>query len=150
MHTAAGWTVIDDTYNANPASMAAALDVLGRQPGRRVAVLGDMLELGDSAPELHAGLVAAIDDAAVDQVFLAGPLMRHLDAALPAARRGAWAADSKSLAPLVLEALAEGDVVLVKGSLGSAMRHVIEALDQAAAAGAASSGAPSRRSVVGG
>ena len=61
-------------------------------------------------------------------------MMRHLDAALPAARRGAWAADSKSLAPLVLAALADGDVVLVKGSLGSAMRHVIEALDQAAAA----------------
>ncbi len=135
--------LLDESYNANPASMAAALDVLGRQPGRRVAVLGDMLELGDSAPELHAGLAAAIEDAAVEQVFLAGPLMRHLDAVLPAARRGAWAADSTSLAPLVLEALADGDVVLVKGSLGSAMRHIVEALDQAAAAAPAS-----RRSVV--
>ena len=131
--------LLDESYNANPASMAAALDVLGQQAGRRIAVLGDMLELGDTAPELHAGLSTAIEAAAVDQVFLAGPMMRHLDAALPAAlpatKCGGWAEDSKSLAPLVLEALADGDVVLVKGSLGSAMRHVIEALDQAAAGG---------------
>jgi UDP-N-acetylmuramoyl-tripeptide--D-alanyl-D-alanine ligase len=129
--------LLDESYNANPASMAAALEVLGRQAARRVAVLGDMLELGDDAPGLHAGLAAAIEQAAVDEVFLAGPLMRHLDAALPAARRGGWAENSRKLVPAVLDGLADGDVVLVKGSLGSAMRHVIEALDQAAAAGRA-------------
>jgi UDP-N-acetylmuramoyl-tripeptide--D-alanyl-D-alanine ligase len=142
--------LLDESYNANPASMAAALDVLGQQAGRRVAVLGDMLELGDTAPELHAGLVAAIEAAAVDQVLVAGPMMRHLHAALPAAMRGGWAEDSKSLAPIVLAALADGDVVLVKGSLGSAMRHVIEALDQAAAGNTPSPDASSRHSVVGG
>jgi UDP-N-acetylmuramoyl-tripeptide--D-alanyl-D-alanine ligase len=123
--------LLDESYNANPASMAAALDVLGRQPGRRIAVLGDMLELGDTGPRLHADLAGAIDTAGVDLVFTAGPLMRHLHDALPPERQGSWAADSRSLAALVPEALEAGDVVLVKGSLGSAMRHVIEALDQA-------------------
>ncbi len=122
----------DESYNANPASMAAAIDVLGRQTGRRIAVLGDMLELGDTAPRLHADLAADLAAAAVDRVFACGPSMRHLIDALPAPRRGAWTADSRSLAPRVVEALEPGDVVLVKGSLGSAMRHVIAALDQAA------------------
>jgi UDP-N-acetylmuramoyl-tripeptide--D-alanyl-D-alanine ligase len=123
----------DESYNANPASMTAAIDVLGRQHGRRIAVLGDMLELGDTAPRLHADLATPIAAAGVDLVFVAGPQMRHLFDALPSARQGGWAADSRSLAPLVAEALEPGDIVLVKGSLGSAMRHVIEALDQIAA-----------------
>lgn len=131
--------LLDESYNANPTSMAAAFDVLGRHSGpgsrRRIVVLGDMLELGAAGPTLHAGLAPAIQAAEVDQAFLAGPLMRHLFEALPAAQRGAWAADSKALAPLVAEALEPGDVVLVKGSLGSAMRHVIETLDARAATG---------------
>jgi UDP-N-acetylmuramoyl-tripeptide--D-alanyl-D-alanine ligase len=124
--------LLDESYNANPASMAAAIDVLGRQAGRRIAVLGDMLELGASAPALHAALTEPLARAAVDLVFTAGERMRHLHEALPASRRGGWAADSRSLAPLVVEALEPGDVVLVKGSLGSAMRHVIQAIDEGA------------------
>ena len=124
--------LLDESYNANPASMRAAIDVLGRQPGRKIAVLGDMLELGDTGPELHADLVRPLDEAAVDLVFTSGPLMRHLHDALPASRKAAWAEDSRSLAPQVVEALTAGDVVLAKGSLGSAMRHVIAALDAAA------------------
>ncbi len=122
----------DESYNANPASMAAAIQVLGRQQGRRVAVLGDMLELGATGPELHADLAAPLAAADVQLVFTAGPLMRQLFDALPAARQGGWATDSRQLAPLVAEALEPGDVVLVKGSLGSAMRHVIEALEPVA------------------
>ena len=86
---------------------------------------------------LHAGLVHAVLAADAAKVFLAGPLMRGLFAALPAARRGAWAETSEALAPLVTAALEPGDVVLVKGSLGSAMRVVVEALEKAAAPGAA-------------
>lgn len=129
--------LLDESYNANPASVTAALDVLGSQAGRRIAVLGDMLELGPGAELLHAGLVHAVLAADAAKVFLAGPLMRGLFAALPAARRGAWAETSEALAPLVTAALEPGDVVLVKGSLGSAMRVVVEALEKAAAPGAA-------------
>ncbi len=121
--------LLDESYNANPASMAAAIDVLGRQPGRKIAVLGDMLELGDTGPSLHAGLAQPLAEAAVDLVFTSGPSMRHLHDVLPEAQKGAWAEDSRRLAPEVALALAAGDVVLVKGSLGSAMRHVIEALE---------------------
>lgn len=130
--------LLDESYNANPTSMTAALEVLGSQPGRRIAVLGDMLELGATAPDLHAGLAETIEAAAVDRVFLAGPVMRHLFDRLPTEHRGAWAPDSRALAPLVVHALEPGDVILVKGSLGSGMRYVIEALD--AAAGAAGVG----------
>jgi UDP-N-acetylmuramoyl-tripeptide--D-alanyl-D-alanine ligase len=121
--------LLDESYNANPASMTAAIDVLGRQAGRRIAVLGDMLELGETGPDLHAALAQPLAEAAVDLVFTSGPLMRHLHDTLPQSRRGDWAESSAKLAPRVLEALQPGDVVLVKGSLGSAMRHVIAALD---------------------
>jgi len=124
--------LLDESYNANPASMTAAIEVLGRQPGRRIAVLGDMLELGETGPALHAELARPLAEAAVDQVFTSGPSMRHLYDALPESRRGGWAETSAKLAPLVVEALEPGDTVLVKGSLGSAMRHVIAALDAAA------------------
>jgi UDP-N-acetylmuramoyl-tripeptide--D-alanyl-D-alanine ligase len=120
--------LLDESYNANPASMAAAIAVLGAQPGRRVAVLGDMLELGAAAPELHARLAAPLAEAGVDRVFCCGPAMAHLDAALPPARRGGHAADAAALAPVVRAALEPGDVVLVKGSLGSRMGRVVEAL----------------------
>ncbi|MBK8177078.1 MAG: UDP-N-acetylmuramoylalanyl-D-glutamyl-2,6-diaminopimelate--D-alanyl-D-alanine ligase [Rhodospirillales bacterium] len=124
--------VIDDSYNASPPSMAAALDVLGyirpRPGGRRIAVLGDMLELGDEAPALHAALARPIADSAVDQVFTAGPLMAHLHAALPAAVRGAHAADSSALAGIVASSVRPGDVISVKGSAGSRMRRVVDAL----------------------
>ena len=89
--------LIDESYNANPASMRAALGLLGQMPGRRVAVLGDMLELGERAAELHAALAAAVARAGVDLVFTCGPHMARLHEALPAAGRGAHAPDSASL-----------------------------------------------------
>lgn len=123
-------TLIDESYNANPASMSAALDLLGAAPtgGRRIAVLGDMLELGPDAPALHEAIAADIARNDVDLVFTAGPLMRHLFNALPAARCGAWASDAASLADTVLEALRGGDVVMVKGSNGSRMGSIVKRL----------------------
>jgi UDP-N-acetylmuramoyl-tripeptide--D-alanyl-D-alanine ligase len=106
----------------------AALSVLALQPaGRRVAVLGDMRELGDEGPAEHAGL--APDAAAcADVVFTCGELMALLHAALPAEKRGAHAPDAAALAPLVVAALRPGDAVLVKGSLGSRMKLVVQAI----------------------
>jgi UDP-N-acetylmuramoyl-tripeptide--D-alanyl-D-alanine ligase len=121
-------TLLDESYNANPASVRAALDVLGAQPGRKVAVLGDMLELGPEAPAMHAALAEAVEAARVDTVHTCGPLMAALHAALPASRRGRHAADSAALAAEVAAMLAPGDVVLVKGSLGSRMRRIVDAL----------------------
>jgi UDP-N-acetylmuramoyl-tripeptide--D-alanyl-D-alanine ligase len=124
--------LIDDSYNANPASLRAALAVLGAAKpegrGRRIAVLGDMRELGERGPELHAGLAPDVDAAAVDLVFAAGPLMRHLYDALPAKRRGLHQATSAELIAPLKAALRPGDVVLVKGSLGSRMGPIVEAL----------------------
>ncbi len=125
-------TLMDESYNANPASMRAALENLGRiKPGprgRRIAVVGDMLELGATAPQIHAQLLPAIEANGVDLVFAAGPLMRNLYDALPAGRRGAYAATSAGLEALLLDALRAGDVVTIKGSLGSKMGPVVKAM----------------------
>ena len=124
--------VIDESYNANPASMRAALALLGSaQPdtgGRRIAVLGDMLEMGSHGPALHAALLRDIEDACVDSVFACGKQMAALWDALPAARHGAYGADSTEITSNLIESLHGGDVVLVKGSLGSRMAVVIDAL----------------------
>lgn len=134
-------TVIDDSYNASPASMRAAFKVLGQsQPGtggRRIAVLGDMLELGPESLALHSGLAEPLVAAAIDLVFCCGPSMRALFDALPAERRGLWEPDSQSLAGLVAERVRPGDVVLVKGSLGSRMARVIDRLSAGASPSAA-------------
>jgi UDP-N-acetylmuramoyl-tripeptide--D-alanyl-D-alanine ligase len=123
---AGGVEIIDESYNANPASMAAALSLLAKAKGRRIAVLGDMLEMGPEGAALHAGLAPAL--AAADLVFLCGPLMKSLWDALPASRRTAYAPNSKELAPIVAAALASGDTVLVKGSNGSRMSLIIDAV----------------------
>lgn len=124
--------LIDDSYNASPVSMRAAFAVLGAiapgPGGRRIAVLGDMRELGDDAPALHAGLAEPLREAGIDLVFACGTLMENLVRRLPAAIVGAHAPDSASLAPLVAAALRAGDVVTVKGSLGSKMRTIVEAI----------------------
>ena len=126
------FTLIDDAYNANPASVRAAISVLASsQPekgGRRIAVLGDMLELGKDASKLHGDLTEALTDANVDLVFTCGPLMETLYKNLPAKMQGAHAEDSAKLAPLASAAAAKGDVILVKGSLGSRMAVIVEAL----------------------
>jgi UDP-N-acetylmuramoyl-tripeptide--D-alanyl-D-alanine ligase len=132
--------LIDESYNANPASVRAALDVLGRIPGRRIAVLGDMRELGPDAPALHAGLAGAVEAAGVARLYTCGPLMEALFAAVPANRRGAHAADSQALLPLVVSAVRAGDVVLVKGSLGSRMAPIVDALRAGAAPAARRAG----------
>jgi len=129
---AGGFDLIDDSYNASPASVRAALDTLSTaQPGeggRRIAVLGDMLELGDLSEQLHAGLATAAS--AVDRVYTAGPHMARLHEALAEELRGAHGTDSSAIAPVVASEVRAGDVVLVKGSLGSRMALVVEALLQ--------------------
>ena len=124
--------LIDESYNASPVAVRAALAVLAAAEtgarGRRIAVLGDMLELGPQAPRLHAALAADIAAADVDLVFTAGAHMAHLEAALAPSRRAGHAADSASLASLVAAAVAPGDVVMVKGSLASRMAEVVAAL----------------------
>ncbi len=124
--------LVDDSYNANPSSMRAAIAVLGNARvgggGRRIAVLGDMLELGEEAPILHAGLAAPLRQAGIDLVFTCGSLMAALSEALPPAMRGGHASDSQALAPTVVDAVRPGDVILVKGSLGSRMAKVVETL----------------------
>ena len=123
-----GVNVIDESYNANPASMAAALRLLGQARGRKLAVLGDMLEMGESGAALHAALAEPIEAANTDLVFASGPQMKNLWDALPQDRRGAYAESSAALAPKLAAALMPGDTVLVKGSLGSRMTVIVEAL----------------------
>jgi len=125
---AAGIQVIDESYNANPASMAAALALLGGAKGRKLAVLGDMLEMGEGGIAHHAGLATPIDANGVDLVFASGPQMKALWDALPSKRRGGYAENSTALAPQLLAALKSGDTVLVKGSNGSKMAVIVEAL----------------------
>ena len=126
--------VIDESYNANPASVDAALALLGQAPvgtqGRRIAVLGDMLELGPQGKALHRGLVAPVEANSVDLVFCCGPLMHSLWQALPASRRGGYAEDSAALEAQVVPAIRAGDVVMVKGSLGSRMAPIVKALQR--------------------
>jgi UDP-N-acetylmuramoyl-tripeptide--D-alanyl-D-alanine ligase len=127
-------TLIDESYNANPASMAAALDVLGAAPvgphGRRIAVLGDMLELGPTAPQLHRGLLEAVRANHVDLVYCCGLLMRNLWDALSSGKRGGYAESSAALESLVTGAIRAGDAVMVKGSLGSKMKTIVSALEK--------------------
>lgn len=124
--------LIDESYNANPTSVRAALALLAQASvptgGRRVAVLGDMLELGPEAQEMHAGLLEAMVAAKVDKAYLSGPLMKALWQALPRAMRGAYAETSASLEPILLEDVRGGDAIMVKGSFGSRMGPLVDAL----------------------
>ncbi|MBI2713485.1 MAG: UDP-N-acetylmuramoylalanyl-D-glutamyl-2,6-diaminopimelate--D-alanyl-D-alanine ligase [Rhizobiales bacterium] len=126
--------LIDESYNANPASMAAAIALLGQAPlgpqGRRIAVLGDMLELGAQGEALHRGLAEPIQAAGVDLVYCCGPLMRALWQALPSNRRGGYAETAAALEPAVLDAIRAGDAVMMKGSLGSKMGPIVKALER--------------------
>ena len=126
------FTLIDESYNANPVSMRAALGLLGATApgpgGRRVAVIGDMLELGPQGPELHAALAPDLAAQGVDLLFGAGPQTRALFDAAPAAMRGAHAARAEDLRETLLGALRAGDVVMIKGSNGSRMGPLASAL----------------------
>src|SRR5580700_7681906 len=127
-------TLIDESYNANPASMAAALSVLGQAKigpqGRRIAVLGDMLELGATTAALHAGLNDAIKTHHVDLVYCCGPLMRNLWDALSTGKRGGYADSAANLEAQVLAAVRAGDAVMIKGSFGSKMKTIVTALER--------------------
>ncbi|MCJ2014966.1 UDP-N-acetylmuramoylalanyl-D-glutamyl-2,6-diaminopimelate--D-alanyl-D-alanine ligase [Methylobacterium sp. J-076] len=124
--------LVDESYNANPAAVRAALATLAGietgPRGRRIAVLGDMLELGPTSPDLHRGLAEAVEAAGIDLVFAAGPLTRNLYEALPVRRRGAIAETSADLIEPLTRSLRPGDAVMVKGSNGSRMGRIVEAL----------------------
>ena len=126
--------LIDESYNANPASMRAAIALLGQAEigprGRRIAVLGDMLELGTSGPDLHRGLVEPIRTHGIDLVFCCGPLMQALWEALPSERRGGYAEGASALEADVIAAIRPGDALMVKGSLGSRMGPIVKALER--------------------
>ncbi|HVH01633.1 MAG TPA: Mur ligase family protein, partial [Amaricoccus sp.] len=131
-------TLIDESYNANPAAMAAAFEVFaaarptdgpGRiARGRRIAFLGDMLELGPDELALHAGLAAVPALTALSTVHCAGPRMRALHAALPAALRGEWFPDSEAMARRAPRLLDAGDIAMAKGSRGARLDRVVEAI----------------------
>ncbi len=124
--------LIDESHNANPTSMRAALALLGQAPlappGRRIAVLGDMLELGPTSEDLHRGLIDAICQNGIDLVYCAGPLMAALWDVLPSARRGGYAKTAAELEPQVIAAVRAGDAIMVKASLGSRMGPLVKAL----------------------
>jgi len=124
------FTLIDESYNGNPISMASAIATLGARPtrARRIVALSDMLELGPGAADFHAGLAQRLDEAKVDLVFCCGPLMKSLWDALPPTRRGSYAETAADLAPRVAQAVEPGDVVMVKGSNGSKAGLIAQAL----------------------
>ena len=130
------YELIDETYNASPVAVGAAIRNMKNIPpasgARRIAVLGDMLELGASAVEAHAALAPELEEAGVDLVFTVGRLMSHLYAALPNRMRAGQAETSNELLPALRAALRPGDVVLIKGSLGVNMRPLVDALKHAA------------------
>jgi UDP-N-acetylmuramoyl-tripeptide--D-alanyl-D-alanine ligase len=115
------FTLVDESYNANPVSMQAALKTLGARKvaGRRVVALTDMLELGEGSAAFHAELAGPIERANVDVVFLAGVHMKSLWEALPPTRRGGYAEVTEKLTAQLAGAIQPGDVVMVKGSNGS-------------------------------
>lgn len=126
-------TVIDESYNANPTSMRAAINVLGLKPGRRLAVLGDMAELGKDEIQLHADLAAPLEAAHVSRVIVVGECMRALKGALPQPMRGAWAKDWDGALKALKEEIQEGDVVLVKGSNSVGLGKLVSALKEGTA-----------------
>ena len=128
----AGWPAA--VRVAFQSSMAAAIALLGASApageGRRIAVLGDMLELGADEATFHADLVGPLGGAKVDQVFAAGERMRHLWNALPGQQQGAYAANASEIAAKLLEDLRDGDIILVKGSNASKVSDVISILEK--------------------
>jgi UDP-N-acetylmuramoyl-tripeptide--D-alanyl-D-alanine ligase len=130
--------LIDDAFNANPTSLSASLAVLAASTprdgvgrvhrGRRIAILGDMLELGPQEHEMHAAMVDDPAIAAIRTVHCVGPRMRALHAALPAERRGRWVERAEELLPDLARLVDSGDVVLVKGSKGSQVSRLVDAI----------------------
>ncbi len=132
MHPGGDIHMLDESYNASPAAMTAALALLAQMPvgknGRRIAVLGDMRELGDFGPDLHRDIARDMDANGIDVLYAAGPLMQNLWDATPVARRGRYAATSQELSASVVAGVRPGDCVMIKGSLGSRMGPIADAL----------------------
>jgi len=123
------FTILDESYNANPASMRAALAVLGQSgSGRKMAVLGDMREMGDRARAHHEALFEVLVDNKIDRVFCCGPFMAHLYDRLSPEMRGGYTPTSLELIPLVLGEVQAGDTISVKASLGTQVKPIVEAL----------------------
>ena len=126
--------LIDESYNANPLSMSAAIkslvDVPVRRPGRHLAVLGDMLELGATTRTLHESLANLLEEAEVDLVHCVGPEMRNLWNKLPRSKRGMHVDESSMLEPTLADEIRPGDVIMIKGSLGSKMAPLVDVLKQ--------------------
>ncbi|MEM9495642.1 MAG: UDP-N-acetylmuramoyl-tripeptide--D-alanyl-D-alanine ligase [Pseudomonadota bacterium] len=124
--------LIDESYNANPLSMAASLKLLAAAPlapgGRRIAVLGEMLELGEEGPALHVALEKELTAAKVDRLYATGALMERLYEACPKDMRGAFASSADGLINAVIDDLKPGDIVMVKGSNGSKVSVIANAL----------------------
>jgi UDP-N-acetylmuramoyl-tripeptide--D-alanyl-D-alanine ligase len=134
-HPDGPFMLIDESYNANPASMKAAIELLDATPvgegGRRIAVLGDMLELGSHAAKLHSALAETIAGTNTDMVFLAGPEMKALADALPVDFHAEYRPDVAELQALVLKAVRPGDAVMVKSSNGIGFARIVDALTKA-------------------
>ena len=125
------YTLVDDTYNANPASMRAALESLSRRgSGRRLVALGEMLEIGESSDAEHAALSGPVMESGATEVFLAGEGMGHLSDALPSTIQQVWAGKAEDLWNAVENALRDGDVLLIKGSNASGMGKLADRLRQ--------------------
>jgi UDP-N-acetylmuramoyl-tripeptide--D-alanyl-D-alanine ligase len=125
-------TLIDESYNANPASMQAAMALLDATPvtgeGRRIAVLGDMLELGGHSAKLHAALAGLIASTCTDLILLAGPEMKSLAEALPEGVKVEYRAGAEDLKPVLIDTVRPGDVVMVKSSKGIGFSKLVDAL----------------------
>jgi len=142
--------LIDDAFNANPASMAASLEVLinarprdgigSKAKGRRIAILGDMLELGPEEAALHAAIAQTPGLQAVDIIHCVGPRMRALHAALPRGQRGDWVESAAALLPRARQLIDAGDIVLVKGSKGIKVSLMVDALRKLGQPAAAAQG----------
>lgn len=130
--------LIDDAFNANPTSMVASLEILAAAKprdgvgriikGRRIAILGDMLELGPSEREMHRAIAHDKHLQSLDIVHCVGPRMQHLHEALPETQKGVWVADAAEMAVQIRRLIDAGDVVLVKGSKGSKVSSVVDAI----------------------
>ena len=124
--------LIDDSYNASPVSMRAAFKVLAGATilpgGRRIAVLGEMKELGPASGDMHSALATDIEAAGIDLVITSGALMTGLSEALPGVMRAGQCENSGEAADKAVDIIRPGDVILVKGSLASGMARVVEGL----------------------
>lgn len=120
----------DDSYNSSPASVNACLQKLAQTPtkGKRIAVLGDMLELGSETINLHKRLKKSIKKYRINKIYGCGKAMKYLYDSLPSSHRGAWTKCSTTLCPLVVDALDEGDVIVIKGSLASKMGIIVNVI----------------------